>query len=121
MYMNEIWSDVWFSWLIGLENWHYFLGIKMIYFNKKLKQVVPLKILSLISESSGHKNDKSCYQLIWPFYGLLQPYEQKFQKSPISVSSVHKYHKSCTQLNWPFYGLLQLYEKKVQKSHNSVC
>ena len=26
-----------------------------------------------ISESSGHKNDKSCYQLIWPFYGLLQP------------------------------------------------
>ena len=68
-----------------------------------------------------HKNDKSCYQLIWPFYGLLQPYEQKFQKSPISVSSVHKYHKSCTQLNWPFYGLLQLYEKKVQKSHNSVC
>ena len=73
------------------------------------------------SESSGHKNDKSCYQLIWPFYGLLQPYEQKFQKSPISVSSVHKYHKSCTQLNWPFYGLLQLYEKKVQKSQISVC
>ena len=52
--------------------------------------------------SSVHKNDKSLYQLIWPFYGLLQPYEQKFQKAPISVNSVHKYHKSCTQLNWPF-------------------
>ena len=71
--------------------------------------------------SSVHKNDKSCYQLIWPFDGLLQPYEQKFHKSRISVSSVHKYHKSCTQLNWPFYGLLQLYEKKGQKSHISVC
>ena len=62
-----------------------------------------------------HKNDKSCYQLIWPFYGLVQPYEQKFQKSPISVSSVHKYHKSCTQLNWPFYGFLQTKWEKSSK------
>ena len=76
---------------------------------------------SHISASSVHKYHKWCSQLIWPFYSLLQPYEQKFQKSPISVSSVHKYHKSCTQLNWLFYGFLQLYEKKIQKSHNSVC
>ena len=53
------------------------------------------------------KYHKSCSELIWPFYGLLQVYEVKLQKSHISVSSVHKYHKCCSELIWPFYGLLQ--------------
>ena len=58
--------------------------------------------------------------LIWPFYGFLQLYEEKLQKSHISVSSVHKYHKSCSEFIWPFYDFLQLYEEKLQKSHISV-
>ena len=33
-----------------------------------------------------HKYHKSSSQFIWPFYGLLQHYEQKLQKSYISVS-----------------------------------
>ena len=66
-----------------------------------------------------HKYHKSYFQLIWPFYGFLQLYEVKLQKSHISVSLVHKYHKSCSELIWPFYGLLQLYEEKLQKSHIS--
>ena len=70
--------------------------------------------------SSLHKYHKSCSELIWPFYGLLQVYEVRLQKSYIFVSSVHKYHKSCFQLIWPFYGLLQLYEVKLQKFHISV-
>ena len=67
-----------------------------------------------------HRYHKSYFQLIWPFYGFLQLYEVKLQKSHISVSSVHKYHKSCSELIWPFYDLLQLYEEKLQKSHISV-
>ena len=63
---------------------------------------------------------KSCSQLIWPFFGLLQLYEVKLQKSHISVSLVHKYRKSCSQLIWPFCSLLQLYEVKLEKSHISV-
>ena len=39
---------------------------------------------------------KSCSQLVWPFYGLLQLYEEKCHKTHISASSVHKYHKSCS-------------------------
>ena len=58
--------------------------------------------------------------IIWPFYDLLQLYEEKLQKSHISVSSVHKYHKSCSEFIWPFYDFLQLYEEKLQKSHISV-
>ena len=61
-----------------------------------------------------HKYHKSWSQFIWPFYGLLQVYELKLQKSHISASSVHKYHKSCFKLNWPFYSFLQLYDKKFQ-------
>ena len=72
-----------------------------------------------------HKYHKSCSEFIWPFYDLLQLYEEKLQKSHISVSSVHKYHKSCSEKSyikfiWPFYDLLQLYEEKLQKSHISV-
>ena len=66
------------------------------------------------------KYHKSCSELIWPFYGLLQVYEVKLQKSHIFASSVHRYHKSYFQLIWPFYGFLQLYEVKLQKSHISV-
>ena len=50
---------------------------------------------NLISPEFSAQVHKSCYQLIWPFYGLLQLYEKKLQKSHISVSSVHKYHESC--------------------------
>ena len=32
----------------------------------------------------------------WPFYGLLELYEQKYQKTHISASSMHKYKKSCS-------------------------
>ena len=53
---------------------------------------------------------KLFFQPIWSFYGLLQLYEQKLQKSLILLSSVKKYHKSCYDVIWPFYGLLQLYE-----------
>ena len=45
---------------------------------------------SHISAGSEHKYHKSCSQLILPFYGLLQLYEVKHEKSHISVSSVHK-------------------------------
>ena len=41
-----------------------------------------------------HKYHKSCSSLIWPFYGLLQLYDLKCQKTHISATSVHKYHKS---------------------------
>ena len=67
--------------------------------------------------SSVNKYHKSCSELIWPFYSLLQLYAEKLQKSHISVSSVHKYHKSCSQLIWPFYSFFELYELKHQKSH----
>ena len=33
---------------------------------------------------------------MWPFYGLLELYEQKNKKIHISASSVHKYQKSCS-------------------------
>ena len=49
-----------------------------------------------------NKYHKSCSQLIWPFYGLLELHAVKLQKSNISVSSEQKYHKSCSQLIWPF-------------------
>ena len=49
-----------------------------------------------ISMSSAHKYHKSCSQLNFPVYGLLQLYELKLQKSHISVSSVHKYHSTCS-------------------------
>ena len=32
----------------------------------------------------------------WPFYGLLELYEQKYHKTHVSASSVHKYKKSCS-------------------------
>ena len=54
------------------------------------------------------------------FYGLLQLYDLKYQKTHISTISVHKYHKSCSSFIWPFYGLLQLYDLKCQKSHISA-
>ena len=56
----------------------------------------------------------------WSFFGLLQLYEVKLQKSHTFVSSVHKYRKSCSQLIWPFCSLLQLYEVKLEKFHISV-
>ena len=34
------------------------------------------------------------FYLIGPFYGLLQLYDMKCQKTHISAISVHKYHKS---------------------------
>ena len=74
---------------------------------------------SYISISSLHKYRKSCSELVWPFYGLLQAFEEKLQKSHISVSSVHKYHKSCSEFIWPFYDLLQMYEENLQKSSYS--
>ena len=43
-----------------------------------------------------HKYHRSCFKLIWPFYGLLQLYEQKRHKTHISASSVHKYQTSCS-------------------------
>ena len=74
-----------------------------------------------ISLSSVHKYDKSCSQLIWPFYCLLQLYEVKLKKSHISISSVHKYHKSCVLNSFlTFSGFLHLYEVKLQKSYISV-
>ena len=39
------------------------------------------------------KYQKSCSKLIWPFYSLLQLFEQKCHRSHISASSVHKYQK----------------------------
>ena len=48
-----------------------------------------------ISASSVHKYHKSCSLLHftnWPFYGLLELYEQNCHKTHISASSVHKYH-----------------------------
>ena len=88
-------------------------------------QSITNRVLSSFDRFSGsmrseHKYHKSCSELTWPFYSLLQLYELKLQKSHISVSSVHKYHKSCSQLIWAFYGLLQLYELKLQKAHISV-
>ena len=56
----------------------------------------------------------------WPFYGLLELYEQKYHKTHISVSFVHKYDRSCFKLIWPFYGLLELYEQKRHKTHISA-
>ena len=53
-----------------------------------------------------HKYHKSCSQLIWPFYGLLQLYELKTQKTRIFASSVQKYHKSCFYLFLPFLRLI---------------
>ena len=50
---------------------------------------------------------KSCSELNWPFYGLLQHYEQKLQKSHIYLSSVHKYHKSCSLPIGPFFRLVR--------------
>ena len=47
-----------------------------------------------VSAVSGHKYHKSCFQLFWPFYGLLLQYDLKWQKIQISAVSVHKYHKS---------------------------
>ena len=41
-----------------------------------------------ISLSSVHKYYKSCSQLVWPFYGLLQLNEVKVKKSHLSISSV---------------------------------
>ena len=38
---------------------------------------------------------KSCFKLIWPFFRLLELYDQKCHKTHISASSVHKCHKSC--------------------------
>ena len=38
------------------------------------------------------------------FYGLLQLYDLKCQKSHISVTSVHKYQISFSKLIWPLYG-----------------
>ena len=32
----------------------------------------------------------------WPFYGLLELYEQKYHKTHISASSVNKYKKLCS-------------------------
>ena len=43
-----------------------------------------------------HNYHKSCSYLIWPFYGLLELYEQKNHNTQISASSVHKYQKSCS-------------------------
>ena len=62
-----------------------------------------------------YKYHKSCSQLIWPFYGLLQLYELKIQKFRIFASSVQKYHKSCFYLILPFYGLLQPFELDLRK------
>ena len=67
-----------------------------------------------------HKCVKSCSEVILPFHGLEQLYEEKLQKSHISVSSVQKFQKSCSELIWPFYGFLQLYEVKLQKYYISV-
>ena len=46
-------------------------------------------------------------RLIWPFYGFLQLYDLKCQKTHISTISVHKYHKSCSYFIWPFYSLIK--------------
>ena len=54
-------------------------------------------------------------KIICSFYGWLQLYEEKLQKSHISVRWVHKDHQSCSELIWPFYGLLQLYEEELEK------
>ena len=58
--------------------------------------------LNNISVSSEQKYHKSCFQLIWPFYGFIELHAVKLQKTNISVSSEQKYHKSCSQLIWPF-------------------
>ena len=63
-----------------------------------------------------HKYHKSCSQLIWPFYGLLQLYELKIQKTRIFESSVQKYHKSCVYLILPFYGLLRPFELRISEN-----
>ena len=39
---------------------------------------------------------KSFSQLTWPFYGLLELYEQKYPKNYISASSMLNYYKSCS-------------------------
>ena len=57
---------------------------------------------------------------IWPFYGLLQLYDLKCQKTDLSTISVHKYHKSCSSFIWTFDGFLQLYDLKCQKTHISA-
>ena len=36
------------------------------------------------------------FYLIWTFYGLIQHFDLKCQKTHISTISVHKYHKSCS-------------------------
>ena len=55
--------------------------------------------------------------MIWPFYGLLQLYEKKCQKTHIPANSFDKYRKFCIKLMWPFYGLLQPYKQKCHKTH----
>ena len=49
-----------------------------------------------ISASSVHKCHKSYSLPSWPFYGLLQLYEEKCHKTHISASSVQKYKKWCS-------------------------
>ena len=59
---------------------------------------------SLSPAISVHKYHKSCSSFIWPFYGLLQLYDLKCQKSHISATSVHNLQISFSKLIWPFYG-----------------
>ena len=53
-------------------------------------------------------------QLICPFYGLLQLYDLKFQKSNICVSAVHKYHKSCLS-SFDIFRLITTVRGKTSK------
>ena len=62
-----------------------------------------------LSSISVHKYNKSCSQLVWPFYHFLQLFQWKSQKTRNSAILVHKYHNSCSYLIWQFYGLLELY------------
>ena len=52
------------------------------------------KLISPPFQCTSITNRVFCF--IWPFYGLLQLYDLKCQKTDLSTISVHKYHKSCS-------------------------
>ena len=65
-------------------------------FYNGMKEVVTKLISARVLCTSVTNIVHYCCLQIWPFYGLIQLYEQKGHQTHISASSVHKYHKTCS-------------------------
>ena len=80
------------------------------YFSAQVSQIVflgSLTVLRLITTVWPEMSENSylshfsaqvsqlVFYLSWTFYGLLQHYDLKYQKTHISTISVHKCHISC--------------------------